>query len=152
MNTVTLYTHSRGETAAAGEKLAALLRPGDVVALYGGLGMGKTVFVSGLAEGLGCTDAVSSPTFALVHEYRGGTPLIHFDMYRVTTWDDLYSTGFFDYLARGAVCAVEWSENIENALPENAVKVALSRGKADTDRVLVVEAPDCPELAEHLRE
>lgn len=136
-----IVTHTRGETADVGRRLAAALKPGDVVALYGGLGMGKTVFVSGLAEGLGSPDVVSSPTFALVHEYRGEPPLVHFDMYRVTTWDDLYSTGFFDYLEGGAVCAVEWSENIEGALPEASVRVTIARGERDGDRVVDITAP-----------
>ena len=90
--------------------------------------MGKTAFVRGMAAGLGldCTQ-VSSPTFALVNDYGGNPPLVHFDMYRINSWEDLYSTGFFDYLDAGAVLAVEWSENIENALPEQAIRVTFSR-------------------------
>ena len=115
-------TCSERETEAAGARLAARLHPGSVVALYGGLGMGKTAFVRGMAEGMGLSAEVSSPTFALVHEYGGTPPLVHFDMYRVNGWEDLDSTGFFDYIGRGAVLAVEWSENIEAALPPDAIR------------------------------
>ncbi len=121
-------TNAPQETEDLGAKLSSHLKAGDVVALYGGLGMGKTAFVRGMAAGLGldCTQ-VSSPTFALVNDYGGNPPLVHFDMYRINSWEDLYSTGFFDYLDAGAVLAVEWSENIENALPEQAIRVTFSR-------------------------
>ncbi|MFR1435776.1 MAG: tRNA (adenosine(37)-N6)-threonylcarbamoyltransferase complex ATPase subunit type 1 TsaE [Acutalibacteraceae bacterium] len=121
-------TNTPQETEDLGAKLSSHLKAGDVVALYGGLGMGKTAFVRGMAAGLGldCTQ-VSSPTFALVNDYGGNPPLVHFDMYRINSWEDLYSTGFFDYLDAGAVLAVEWSENIENALPEQAIRVTFSR-------------------------
>ena len=121
-------TNTPQETEDLGAKLSSHLKAGDVVALYGGLGMGKTAFVRGMAAGLGldCTQ-VSSPTFALVNDYGGHPPLVHFDMYRINSWEDLYSTGFFDYLDAGAVLAVEWSENIENALPEQAIRVTFSR-------------------------
>ena len=126
-----IITHSAAETEEVGQKLAGQLCAGDVVAFFGDLGMGKTAFIRGIARGLDVTDPVSSPTFALVHEYRGRLPLYHFDMYRVSSWDDLDSTGFFDYLEAGGVCAVEWSENIEEALPENTVRIGISRGGAD---------------------
>lgn len=121
-------TNTPQETEDLGAKLSSHLKAGDVVALYGGLGMGKTAFVRGMAAGLGldCTQ-VSSPTFALVNDYGGNPPLVHFDMYRINSWEDLYSTGFFGYLDAGAVLAVEWSENIENALPEQAIRVTFSR-------------------------
>ena len=121
-------TNTPQETEDLGAKLSSHLKAGDVVALYGGLGMGKTAFVRGMAAGLGldCTQ-VSSPTFALVNDYGGNPPLVHFDMYRINSWEDLYSTGFFVYLDAGAVLAVEWSENIENALPEQAIRVTFSR-------------------------
>lgn len=124
----TIISHSPQQTEQAGIELAKTLRSGDTVAFFGGLGMGKTAMIRGLAKGLGITDCVSSPTFALVHEYRGEPPLYHFDMYRVTSYDDLYSTGFFDYLEHGGICAIEWSENIENVLPENAILVNIARG------------------------
>ena len=125
---------SPAETERLGEKLAAELGPGTVVAFFGEMGSGKTVFTRGLARGLRCEETVSSPTFALVHEYGGEPPLVHFDMYRISTWDELDSTGFYDYIDRGCVLAVEWSENIENALPDDAVRVVFFRGKREEDR------------------
>lgn len=132
-------TASPTETEALGEKLAGKLGPGAVVALYGGMGMGKTALTRGIARGLGVTDGVSSPTFALVHEYDGRLPVYHFDMYRVESWDDLYSTGFFDYLEAGGVLVVEWSENIENVIPESAVKITLSQGASENERRISIE-------------
>lgn len=122
-----VITNSPAETEAVGAALAARLKGGDVVALYGGLGMGKTAFVRGLAAGMKLNAEVSSPTFALVHDYGGNPSLIHFDMYRVSGWDDLYSTGFFDYLDAGAIIAVEWSENIEAAFPEHTLRVKIEK-------------------------
>lgn len=127
------------ETEAIGEKLAGILQPGTVVAFFGGMGMGKTVFTRGLALGLHSTEAVSSPTFALVQEYGGNPPLVHFDMYRISTWDDLYSTGFFDYIDMGWILAVEWSENIENALPDNTVRVEIRKtGDDENERIITI--------------
>ena len=123
MITVTFHTTSVAETQRLAERLAALLRPGDVLAYTGDMGAGKTTFTAGLARGLGITAWVSSPTFALVHEYGGKIPLCHFDMFRVTDWDDLYSTGFFDYLDGSRILAVEWSENIPEALPEESIRI-----------------------------
>lgn len=131
-------THSARETEQLGARLSSALGRGCVVAMFGGLGMGKTAFVRGMAEGLGLNAEVSSPTFALVQDYGGTPPLVHFDMYRIETWDDLYATGFFDYIDMGAVLAVEWSEQIENALPEDAVRVTFER-LSDTDRRITVE-------------
>lgn len=132
-------TKSYEETVALGERLAKKLKSGDVVAFFGGLGMGKTAFTAGLAKGMGLSDAVSSPTFAIVNVYGKNSELCHFDMYRVNSWEDLYSTGFFDYLDMGSVLAVEWSENVENALPENAIKVYIEKGEGDCDRVIKIE-------------
>lgn len=132
-----LMTNSAAETEAAGAALAAHLRPGSVVALYGGLGMGKTAFVRGLAAGLGIQAEVSSPTFALVHDYGGSPPLIHFDMYRISGWEDLYTTGFFDYLEAGGILAVEWSENIEAALPPGTIRVELERLDENRRRITI---------------
>ena len=114
-------------TEEYGRRLASELSSGMVVAFYGGMGMGKTAMVRGIADGLGLDAEVSSPTFALVHHYGGNPPLVHFDMYRVTSWDDLYSTGFFDYLDEGAILVVEWSENIEAALPEETIRLRIER-------------------------
>lgn len=135
----TLKTESVSETEAFAEKMGAKLHGKVVVAFFGGLGMGKTAFTKGLARGLGITADVSSPTFALVNEYKGNYELYHFDMYRVESWDDLYSTGFFDYYEQGAVLACEWSENIENALPENTITVNIERGENDNERIITVE-------------
>ena len=136
----TFITNSERETEALASRLAAGLRGPVVVALFGGLGMGKTAFTRGLAKGLGIDAEVSSPTFALVHEYHGGAgTLYHFDMYRVESWDDLYATGFFDFYETGGILAVEWSENIENALPEHTVRVTIARGENDTQRIITME-------------
>ena len=131
-------TNSAEETERLGERIASKLKGTEVIALFGGLGMGKTAFTRGLARGLGADDVVSSPTFALVNEYSGRVPVYHFDMYRVTSWDDLYSTGFFDYLDTG-VLIIEWSENIEGALPENALRITISRGENDNQRIFDIE-------------
>ena len=128
-------TNSAAETEKFARELAASLKPDDVLAFYGGLGMGKTTFVRGLALGLGSLDEVSSPTFSLVHEYRSTPKLYHFDMYRVTSFDDLYSTGFFDYLETGAILAIEWSENIDDALPDRTIRVTLERLEEEKRRI-----------------
>ena len=128
------YTHSAEETEALGEALAGTLAPGDTVALFGGLRAGKTAFVRGLARGLGVTGEVCSPTYALVHEYPGSPPLVHFDMYRVRGPEELESTGYFDYLDGSCVLAIEWSENIIDDLPEDAVRVIISPGEYENER------------------
>ena len=118
-------TYSAEQTEQIGADLGSRLKPGDFIALFGKMGTGKTTFINGVAKGLGIVDTVSSPTFALVHEYAGTVPLYHFDMYRINSWDDLYSTGYFDYCESKGVVAVEWSENIEMALPSDFIKVEL---------------------------
>lgn len=124
----TFLSNSPAETKEIAKNLAATLNGGEVIAFYGDLGMGKTCFTTGLAEGLGFKGEVSSPTFAIINEYLGGRlNLYHFDMYRVSSWDDLYSTGYFDYIESGGVLAVEWSENIESALPDDVIKVTIKR-------------------------
>ena len=135
---MTVETHSAKETEALGARLAAALPHGGVVAMFGGLGMGKTAFVRGMARSLSPDAPVSSPTFALVNDYGGNPPLVHFDMYRVCGWEDLDTTGFFEYLDAGAVLAVEWSENIEAALPTDAVHVTFER-EGDTRRNITIE-------------
>lgn len=134
---MTFETSGPEETRAVARQIAALLRPGDIIAYRGGMGAGKTTFTAGLAQGLGSDAWVSSPTFALVHRYDGPLPLCHFDMFRITTLDDLYSTGFFDYLETDAVLAVEWSENIGEALPEPHITVELSIGEGDRRTITV---------------
>lgn len=124
----TFISNSPTATKKIAADLAATLKGGEVIAFYGDLGMGKTCFVTGLAEGLQFTGEVSSPTFAIINEYLGGRlNLYHFDMYRISGWDDLYSTGYFEYMESGGVLAVEWSENIESALPDNVIKVTIKR-------------------------
>ncbi|MGN0536820.1 MAG: tRNA (adenosine(37)-N6)-threonylcarbamoyltransferase complex ATPase subunit type 1 TsaE [Acutalibacteraceae bacterium] len=113
-------THSPEETEHLAALIADRLHGNETLAMFGGLGVGKTAFTRGLAKGLGIDDGVSSPTFAIVNEYEGRFPVHHFDMYRITSWDDLYATGFFDYLENG-ITVIEWSENVETALPENAI-------------------------------
>ena len=124
-------THSPKETMALAERFAALLRPGDVVAYEGGMGAGKTVFTRGVARFFGVEDEVASPTFALVNEYGQNPVLAHFDLWRITDEDDLYSTGFFDYLDSGAILLVEWSGRAGDALPENCITVRIE-GTGDT--------------------
>ena len=131
-----IETKSYDETIEYAKKLGSVLKGGEVIAYFGGLGMGKTTFTSGLAIGMGINAEVSSPTFALVNEYGSSKKLYHFDMYRISTFDDLCSTGFFDYLDTNAVLAVEWSENIETALPENYIRIEIERGKTDDRRIL----------------
>ena len=134
-----IITSSPDETEALGEKIAQELSGGEVIALFGGMGMGKTAFTRGLARGLGIQDGVSSPTFALVHEYHGRLDVYHFDMFRVTGWDDLYSTGFFDYLENGGVLVIEWSENIEGALPQDAIRIEIQQGTRENERIFHIE-------------
>ena len=130
-------THSVEETEAVGQRYAEGITGGCVIALYGGLGMGKTAFVRGMAQTL-CPEAeVSSPTFAIVNDYGR---LVHFDMYRITGWEDLETTGFFEYIDRGAVVVTEWSENIEGALPADTRRVRFTR-LSDTERLLETEEP-----------
>ena len=133
----TFISNSYKETEAIAEEFSKGLRPGDVIAYEGSMGMGKTVFTRGIVKGLGGDDVVSSPTFALVNEYETKLcPVYHFDMYRVTTYDDLYSTGFFDYLENRSILLIEWSENIYEALPENTVFVSIEKGQEDNVRTI----------------
>ena len=127
------HSHNEAETEAIGARLAAVLNPGAVVAYLGDLGMGKTAFTRGLAAGLGYKGRVTSPTFAIVNEYEGGRlPLFHFDMYRLNSADDLFDIGWEDYLARGGVCAVEWSENVEDAL-RDAIHITIEKDPLEPD-------------------
>ena len=134
-------SHSEAETEAMGRRLAAVLAPGAVVAYRGDLGMGKTAFTRGLARGLGYEGRVTSPTFTIVNEYEGkGPPLFHFDMYRLEGAEELFDIGWEDYLDRGGVCAVEWSERVEEALPGDAVTVTIARcPEKENWRLITVE-------------
>lgn len=132
-------THSRAETVALGRQLAAALPNGALIVFTGGLGAGKTAFCEGLAAGLGCTDPVSSPTFAIVNYYRGPRPMAHFDLYRISTENDLCAAGFYDYLDQGAVVAVEWSENLAGLLAqEQPIRIDIRRVD-DTTRAIAIE-------------
>ena len=131
-------SHSPEETEHIGEMLGRRLRPGTVVAYRGGLGMGKTAFTRGLARGLGCAGRVTSPTFTIVNEYDGATPLFHFDMYRLGSSDELFDIGWEDYLTRGCVCAVEWSERVDDAMPADTLWVDIARGTDESDRIITI--------------
>ena len=138
-----ITTHSADETQALGQKLAKRLAPGDVIAYFGDLGAGKTAFTRGLAQGLGITDPVTSPTYTIVNEYLSGRiPLFHFDMYRLSSSDELFDIGWEDYLSRGGVCAVEWSENVEDAL-QDAIRVTIEKDadEPDTRHITITGGP-----------
>lgn len=137
---MTVITKSPEQTELLGKKLAELLRPGDVIAYYGNLGAGKTAFTRGLAAGLGIREAVTSPTYTIVNEYLSGRmPLFHFDMYRLSSSEELFDIGWEDYLARGGVCAVEWSENVADALTD-AISITIEKDPAQLDwRKITIE-------------
>ena len=130
-------TNSPAETEAVGFALGNALQPGTILAYTGDLGAGKTAFTRGLARGLGCTDLVTSPTYTIVNEYLSGRlPLFHFDMYRLASSDDLWDIGWEDYLDRNGVCAVEWSENVTDAL-EGAITVNIEKLGGDSRRITI---------------
>ena len=131
-------THSREETVALGAQVAQHLAPGALIAFTGGLGAGKTAFCEGIARGLGCTDPVSSPTFAIVNYYRGPRPFAHFDLYRISTENDLCAAGFYDYLDEGAMVAAEWSENFADLLAlEDPIHINIERVDDTTRRITI---------------
>ena len=138
------HTYSEMETEKVGEKLAHTLSPGTVIAFTGDLGAGKTAFTRGLARGLGIPGRVTSPTFTIVNEYEGGRlPLFHFDMYRLSSSEELFDIGWEDYLIRGGVCAVEWSERIPGALPPDTITVTISRCPENEDwRRITIEGTE----------
>ena len=128
-------TESSSQTENIGYALAKSVKYGSVIAMFGDLGAGKTAFTRGFAKGMDISCDVSSPTFALVNEYRGGgKTLYHFDMYRISGWDDLYSTGYFDYLDTGATLIIEWSENIEAILPDDCIRVTITKTENPDER------------------
>ena len=135
---MTYTTHSPAETEAIGAALGRILPAGTVIAYRGDLGAGKTAFTRGLARGLGYRDMVTSPTYTIVNEYLGGRlPLFHFDMYRLRCAEDLWDIGWDDYLDRGGICAVEWSENVAEAM-EDPVTVTIEK-LGDTSRRITIE-------------
>lgn len=134
---MTFETHSPEQTEALGEALGKVLKPGTVVAYAGDLGAGKTAFTRGLAKGLGASEPVTSPTYTIVNEYlTGRIPLFHFDMYRLGSSEDLFDIGWEDYLERGGVCALEWSENVADAL-ENPIRVQLEKTGEQSRRITI---------------
>ena len=140
-------TNSPAETEAVGAALARVLKPGTVIAYRGDLGAGKTAFTRGLARGLGVTERVTSPTYTIVNEYLGGRlPLFHFDMYRLASSDDLWDIGWEDYLERGGVCAVEWSENVDDAM-ENAVYITIHKTGEASRRIEIEGGIDLADLS-----
>ena len=134
---MTIYTKSKAETEQAGAELARTLPDGAVVALYGDLGAGKTAFVRGMARGMGISARVSSPTFTIVNEYLGARELYHFDMYRLASSDELFDIGWEDYLRRGGVCAVEWSENVADAFEGDEITVRIEK-LGDEERKITI--------------
>ena len=136
-------SRSERETEELGAKLAASLKGGAVVAMYGDLGAGKTAFVRGMARGMGLNCRVSSPTFTIVNEYLGERELIHFDMYRLSCADELFDIGWEDYLRRGAVCAVEWSEKVEDAFYGDEIRVTIEKLGDTTRKITIEEAGAC---------
>ena len=140
-------TNSPLETEALGCALGKILTPGTVIAYCGDLGAGKTAFTRGLARGLGCADMVTSPTYTIVNEYLSGRcPLFHFDMYRLRSSDDLFDIGWEDYLDRGGVCAVEWSENVADAM-EGAITVKLEKTGEESRRITIEGGIDLADLS-----
>ncbi len=136
-------SNSEKETVKIAADFAKKLSGGEVIAYTGNLGAGKTCFTRGLARGLGFKGDVSSPTFALVNEYRGGRlDLFHFDMYRISGFEDLYSTGFFDYISENGVIAVEWSENISGILDEKTIFIDIRQAKSQNSRIITIKSED----------
>ena len=139
----TFLTHSPEETEALGQRLAARLTPGAVIAYEGDLGAGKTAFTRGLAQGLGAQDRVTSPTYTIVNEYLSGRlPLFHFDMYRLESAEELWDIGWEDYLDRGGVCAVEWSENVWEAM-DGALIVRIEKTGEDSRKITIKGGDGC---------
>ena len=141
------FTHTPEQTEAVGQALGKLLRPGTVLAYEGDLGAGKTAFTRGLARGLGSSDPVTSPTYTIVNEYLSGRlPLVHFDMYRLASADDLWDIGWEDYLDRGGVCAVEWSENVAEAM-EDAIRVRIEKTGEESRRIIITGGADLADIS-----
>ena len=141
------FTDSPKETEKVGQALGTVLRPGTILAYEGDLGAGKTAFTRGLARGLGAAEAVTSPTYTIVNEYLSGRmPLFHFDMYRLSSADDLWDIGWEDYLDRGGVCAVEWSENVAEAM-EGAIRVRIEKTGEESRKITIEGGVDLADLS-----
>lgn len=132
------FSRSENDTLNIAKEFASHLKGGEVIAFIGGLGMGKTAFVRGALLGMNNDSRVSSPTFALVNDYGGNPNVYHFDMYRITDADDLYSTGYFDYLRDDSVLFVEWSENIKEFLPKNTIYISFSKTDNENERCITI--------------
>ena len=144
---MTFLTNSPAETEKIGAALGKILCPGTVIAYRGDLGAGKTAFTRGLARGLGCTDMVTSPTYTIVNEYLGGRlPLFHFDMYRLRSSDDLWDIGWEDYLDRNGICAVEWSENVDDAM-EGAIYITIHKTGEESRRIEIEGGENLADLS-----
>ena len=144
---MTFTTNSPAETEAIGAALGKILPAGTVIAYRGDLGAGKTAFTRGLARGLGCTEIVTSPTYTIVNEYLGGRlPLFHFDMYRLRSSDDLFDIGWDDYLDRGGICAVEWSENVADAM-EDAIYITIEKLGEDSRQITIEGGEELADLS-----
>ena len=140
-------TNSPIETESVGEALGKVLQPGSILAYEGDLGAGKTAFTRGLARGLGATEQVTSPTYTIVNEYLSGRmPLFHFDMYRLASSDDLWDIGWEDYLERGGVCAVEWSENVADAM-EDAITVCIQKLGEESRKITITGGGELENLS-----
>lgn len=138
---IKVCSNSVADTENLGRKIASILKGDEVIAMFGDLGAGKTAFTRGLASGLDFDYGVSSPTFAIVNEYSAALNIYHFDMYRITSEDDLYSTGFYDYLDNGVII-IEWSENIEYALDDNAIRITIRKTENENERIFTIEGLD----------
>lgn len=132
------YSSSEKETAVIAAEICSSINPGTVIAFSGGMGMGKTAFVRGALKAFGNDSFVCSPTFALVHDYGGDPHIYHFDMYRITDTEDLYATGYYDYLTDNSILFIEWSENIREALPAQTVYIDFEKGENEDDRIITV--------------
>ena len=133
-----IITESATQTQQLGSQIASVLKGNEMIALFGDLGAGKTAFTRGLCEGLGVKDGVCSPTFAIVNEYRCKFPVYHFDMYRITDIDDLFATGFYDYIGRGVI-VIEWSENIESELETDCIRIRIQKTDKENERIFEIE-------------
>ncbi len=138
---IKIMTASPRETEELGAKIAAVLKGNEMIALFGDLGAGKTAFTRGLCKGLDISDGVSSPTFAIVNVYNGRFPVYHFDMYRIADADDLFATGYYDYIGNGVI-VIEWSENIESELETDAIRIRIGKTEHEDHRVFEIEGLD----------
>ena len=138
---IQFVSQSTQDTEALGSRVASVLKGQEEIAMFGDLGAGKTAFTRGLCAGLGIGEGVSSPTFAIVNAYDGKYPVYHFDMYRISSADDLFATGFYDYLGRGII-VIEWSENIEEELEPDCIRIMIGKTEHDNERIFTIEGLD----------